>query len=62
MTIANDQGPPQAEGAPIRKTDTPPKLPSVGDLTKSVRERLDCPSGAAKIYALMDARDEEIIS
>ena len=57
-------GPPlEAEGAPIRKTGTPPELtPPVDDLTKSVRQPVDCPWRAAKIYALMEARGEEITS
>ena len=57
-------GPPrEAERAPIRKTGTPPELtPPVDDLTKSVRQPLDRPSRAAKIYALMEARGEEITS
>jgi hypothetical protein len=57
-------GPPQqAEGAPIRKTGTPPELTlPVDDLTKSVRQPVDGLSRAAKIYALIEAGGEEITS
>lgn len=57
-------GPPrQAEVATILRTGTPlePTSP-VNDLTKSVRQPVDGPSRVAKIYALMEARGEEITS
>jgi hypothetical protein len=64
MIMANDQSPPpRQEGAPIRRTGTPPELTRpVDDLTKSVRQHVVTRSRAAKIYTLMDARDEEITS
>jgi hypothetical protein len=57
-------GPPRQAGeAPIQEIDTPPELTSpVDDLTKSIRQPVVAQSGAAKIYTLMDARDEEITS
>jgi hypothetical protein len=55
--------PRQAGGAPIRETGAPPELtPPVDDLTKSVPQRLDSPSRAAKIYALTNVGNEEITS
>jgi hypothetical protein len=62
--MANDQGPPpRQEGAAIRKTGTPSELTlPVNDLTKSVRQPVDGPSRVAKIYALIEARGEEITS
>ncbi len=57
-------GPPrQAEGAPIKETGTPLELTfPVYDLTTSARQAVDGPSRVAKIYALMEARGEEITS
>jgi hypothetical protein len=53
----------EGEGAPIRETGTPPELTPPGDdLTKSVRQPVDCPWRAAKIFAPMEARCEEITS
>ena len=58
-----NHGPPRQEEAPIQEIDTPPELTSpVDDLTKSIRQAVVARSRAAKIYTLMDARDEEISS
>jgi hypothetical protein len=55
--------PPQAEAATILRTGTPPELtPPVNGLTTSARQAVDGPSRVAKIYALMEARGEEITS
>jgi hypothetical protein len=61
MITNHDQAHPDKQNGYRRKTvPLQNHIPSVDDLTKAVRQRLDGPSRAAKIYALMDARGEEI--